>query len=182
MQHFVIEDTSFADLKLLKRKQNDDERGFFERFFCVEELSELCFQLSQMNRSFTAQKGALRGMHFQSPPFSETKIVSCLRGRVFDVALDLRRGSETFLKWHGEELSGDNHKSIVIPKGFAHGFQTLAEDCELLYLHDSPYNNEAEGQVNVFDSRAAIIWPLPVSMISKRDKNVPHLAQDFIGI
>ena len=100
----------------------------------------------------TASRGTVRGMHFQHPPHAETKFVSCLRGEVFDVAVDLRNGSPTFLHWHAEILSADNHRTLVIPEGFAHGFQTLSDDCEMLYFHTAAYNPEAEGGLNVHGS------------------------------
>ncbi len=124
----------------------------------------------------------MRGLHFQHPPDAETKFVHCLRGEVCDVAVDLRRGSPTFLRWHAELLSADNHRTFVIPEGFAHGFQTLADDCEMLYFHTAGYRQEAEGGLNAQDPRLAIRWPLPVAGLSPRDAEHAPLAADFAGV
>jgi dTDP-4-dehydrorhamnose 3,5-epimerase len=121
-------------------------------------------------------------MHFQHPPHAEIKLVSCLRGEVFDVAVDLRKGSPTFLQWHGELLSAQAQNSIYIPAGFAHGFQTMMDDCELLYLHSSAYDASAEGAVNVLDPGIAIRWPLPPADMSARDRSHAYLTSDFRGI
>jgi dTDP-4-dehydrorhamnose 3,5-epimerase len=121
-------------------------------------------------------------MHFQHPPHAETKLVSCLRGEVFDVAVDLRHNSPTFLRWHAERLSADNHKTLVIPEGFAHGFQTLTDDCEMLYFHTAAYQPGAEGGLNAQDPRLAIEWPLPVVGLSPRDAVYQFLGEDFSGV
>jgi dTDP-4-dehydrorhamnose 3,5-epimerase len=123
----------------------------------------------------------VRGMHFQYPPNSEDKFVSCLRGEVFDVAVDLRAGSPTFMHWRAELLSAENSKSFFIPKGFAHGFQTLTKNCELIYLHTQPYAPDAEGGLNPLDPRVGIEWPLPIADISPRDRAHASLA-DFSGL
>jgi dTDP-4-dehydrorhamnose 3,5-epimerase len=121
-------------------------------------------------------------MHFQHPPHAETKFVCCLRGEVFDVAVDLRRGSPTFLLWYAEILSADNHKTLVIPEGFAHGFQTLTKDCEMLYFHTAAYQAGSEGGLNTQDPRLAIQWPLDITEQSARDMAHPMLEQDFKGV
>jgi dTDP-4-dehydrorhamnose 3,5-epimerase len=121
-------------------------------------------------------------MHFQHPPYSETKLVSCLRGEVFDVAVDMRRGSPTLLHWHAEILSASNHRTLVIPEGFAHGFQTLTDNCEMLYLHTAPFRADAEGGLNAKDPRLAIAWPLPFGDLSARDSGYPLIANDFGGL
>jgi dTDP-4-dehydrorhamnose 3,5-epimerase len=139
--HFEVVSTPLAGLAVILRKPMRDERGFFERLFCQEELQTagLTKPIVQINRSLTRKKGTVRGMHFQYPPHSEVKIVSCLKGEIFDVAVDIRSGSATCLRWHGELLSAENNRSMLIPEGFAHGFQTLSDDCELLYLHTAAY-------------------------------------------
>jgi dTDP-4-dehydrorhamnose 3,5-epimerase len=121
-------------------------------------------------------------MHFQYPPGAEDKLVSCLRGEVWDVAVDLRKGSPTFLAWHAERLSAENGISLLIPKGFAHGFQTLTDDCELLYLHTADYAPDLEGAVNAFDPKLSIEWPLAVTAISDRDRAHPFVDADYSGI
>lgn len=163
---------------------SEDNRGFFSRFFCAEEFATLglAAPIVQINHTVTLKKGAVRGMHFQYPPHAETKIVSCLNGIIFDVAVDLRRGSKTFLKWHGEILSSENRKSLFIPEGFAHGFQTLSENCELIYLHTAPYTVDTEGALNAVDPSLGIDWPLPISEMSGRDKLHPFIGSDFKGV
>lgn len=181
---FEIFDTPLTDLCVLQRKPVGDSRGYLERLFCAEELQALASgrHIAQINHTLTASHGTVRGMHFQRPPHAEIKFVSCLRGEVFDVAVDLRHNSPTFLRWHAEVLSADNHKSLVIPEGFAHGFQTLTDDCEMLYFHTAAYRPGAEGGLNAQDPRLAIQWPLPVSVLSPRDAAHPLLADDFTGV
>jgi dTDP-4-dehydrorhamnose 3,5-epimerase len=171
-------------LALLQRYRGEDNRGFFSRLYCGAELAELGLRLpiAQINQSFTCRRGAVRGLHFQRPPHAEDKFVSCLRGEVFDVAVDLRRGSGTFLRWHGELLSADNARSLLIPQGFAHGFQALSDDCELLYLHSRAYAPEAEGALNARDPAVGIDWPLPITDLSARDAGHDFLPTDFSGI
>jgi dTDP-4-dehydrorhamnose 3,5-epimerase len=176
MQRFTFTPTPLPDLTLIERQRLGDDRGFFSRFFCVEEISGFgTGSIAQINHTMTREKGVIRGMHFQRAPHDETKFVSCLKGVIFDVAVDLRPGSPTYLKWHGEILSQDNARSLLIPAGFAHGFQTLSEDCELIYLHDKPYAPDAEGGVNPLDPKINISWPLPVSQMSARDSNFAFL-------
>lgn len=128
------------------------------------------------------KKGSLRGMHFQHAPSAEMKFVSCLRGEVFDVAVDLRPDSSTFLQWHAEVLSADNRKTLAIPEGFAHGFQTLADDCEMFYLHTAVYNQAAEGGLNPQDPALAIAWPLPITELSVRDSTHSMIEAGFSGV
>ncbi|HUT42663.1 MAG TPA: dTDP-4-dehydrorhamnose 3,5-epimerase [Gammaproteobacteria bacterium] len=181
---FEILATPISDLQVLQRKPLGDDRGYLERLFCVEELQAVLSgkTIAQINHTLTASRGTVRGMHFQHPPHAETKFVSCLRGEVFDVALDLRNDSPTFLQWHAEILSADNHRTLVIPEGFAHGFQTLSDHCEMLYFHTAPYNPEAEGGLNVNDPRLGITWPLPVTGLSPRDAGHPPVKADFAGV
>jgi len=183
-QRFDLIATAIAGLRVLQRKPRGDDRGYLERMFCADELEPLLSgrRIAQINHTFTARRGAIRGLHFQYPPHAETKFVSCLRGEVFDLAVDLRRNSPTFLRWHGEILSADNHKTMLIPEGFAHGFQTLTDDCEMLYLHTAAYHAAAEGGLLPEDPRLAIAWPLPVSGLSSRDARHPLLDDAFAGI
>lgn len=185
MSRFSIQATPLIGLKLVQRRQDGDSRGWFERLYCSEELAAAAgqpFVPLQINRSNTTSSGAVRGLHFQFPPHAEIKFVSCLRGAVFDVAIDLRAGSSTFLQWHGVCLSAENQASLLIPHGFAHGFQTLCEDCELLYLHSAAHAPEAEGGVHPLEPRAAIVWPLPITGMSARDAARHQLAPAFSGI
>jgi dTDP-4-dehydrorhamnose 3,5-epimerase len=184
MAMLTVTATPLAGLQVVQRKQLEDSRGFFSRLFCAEELAGAGFTrpVAQVNQTLTRQRGAVRGLHFQYPPHAEDKVVSCLHGEVFDVAVDLRRGSPTFMRWHAERLSADNQRSLLIPQGFAHGFQALSEGCELLYLHSMPYAPSAEGALNVRDPRLAIAWPLPIADLSPRDASHAHIGASFPGL
>ncbi|MDI1299691.1 dTDP-4-dehydrorhamnose 3,5-epimerase [Methylotenera sp.] len=184
MGRFDFIDTPLLGAKIVQRKKIEDSRGFLSRFFCADEFHEIGLKsgISQINHTLTRQKGAVRGLHFQYSPHAETKIVSCLNGEVFDVAVDLRKDSPTFLQWHGVVLSKENQRSFFIPEGFAHGFQTLTEDCELIYLHSAPYAKNAEGALNVLDPKLNINWPLPISDLSERDRNHLYIDQNYQGI
>ena len=167
---------------VIEPEPSTDDRGLFARIFCKEELQSILHGKSivQVNHSMTRHKGAIRGMHFQRPPTAEIKMVKCLRGSVFDVMIDLRSDSSTFLNWHGEKLSAENMKMMYIPEGFAHGFQTLEQNSELLYLHTEFYSPEHEGGVRYNDPKIGIKWPLEATDISERDRNHPLLAEDFL--
>jgi dTDP-4-dehydrorhamnose 3,5-epimerase len=138
--------------------------------------------VAQVNRTQTARRGTVRGMHLQLVPHAESKLVTCLRGAAFDVAVDLRHESPTFLRWHGEVLSGAGRLTMFIPEGFAHGYQTLADDCELLYLHSTAYQSSAEFGVNPRDPRLAIAWPIEIAEMSARDASHPMLTDDYPGV
>ena len=184
MTRFNCYETPLAGLKVVQRKPIEDTRGFLSRFFCAEEFKAFGFNqaISQINHTLTRQKGAVRGLHFQQAPYAELKLVSCLKGEVFDVAVDLRKDSPTFLHWYGEVLSEKNQRSLLIPAGFAHGFQTLKEDCELIYLHTAPYTKTAEAALNVVDARIDITWPLKITELSERDRLHPMIENGFEGI
>lgn len=184
MSRFDFIPTDLAGLTVVQRKAVADQRGFLSRFYCAEEFSKagLTKTIAQINHTLTSNKGALRGMHFQYPPHAETKLVICLQGEIFDVAVDVRRDSPTLLHWHGEILSAKNRKSLLISEGFAHGFQTLTEDCELMYIHTAAYHPEVEGALNATDPELDIVWPLAVTDISEKDRNHKLIEQDFEGI
>lgn len=169
---------------MLLRSPVADARGSFVRLFCSRELGAAGLKkpIVQINHSLTRSKGAVRGLHFQFPPHAETKIVSCLRGRVFDVAVDLRAGSPTFLRWHGVELSPEGRNAFFIPEGFAHGFQALEDESELLYLHTEAYAPSSEGALNAMEPRIGIAWPLEMTGISDRDRSHPPLDPAYPGI
>ena len=139
-------------------------------------------RIVQINHSRTRLPGALRGLHYQRPPHAEMKFVRCIRGRVWDVALDLRTGSPTFLQWHAEELNPDRSRMLVVPEGCAHGFQVLEPDSEMLYLHTAFYEPAFEGGLAYNDPRLAITWPLPVTELSGADSRRPFLTEDFLGL
>lgn len=181
---FAIFDTPIAGVKQLQRRPLIDHRGYFERLFCAQELQPLLAGRSivQINHSLTTRRGAVRGLHFQHPPHAELKMVSCLRGAVWDVAVDLRKDSPTFLHWHAEELTPDNAGMLVIPEGCAHGFQVLEPESELLYLHMAFYAPKAEGGLRYDDPRLAIAWPLPATDLSPRDQTHPLINAHFSGL
>jgi dTDP-4-dehydrorhamnose 3,5-epimerase len=184
MSRFSIHATPMTGLSVIQRHPIGDERGYFERVFCTDELQTIIGkrQIVQINHTLTAKVGTVRGLHFQHPPHAEMKLVTCLRGEVFDVAVDLRPDSPSFGQHHAELLSAENHKSLAIPEGFAHGFQTLTEDCELLYLHTAAYAPSAEGGLDALDPGLNIHWPLPVTERSARDQAHPRMGLDFAGI
>ncbi|HSZ84679.1 MAG TPA: dTDP-4-dehydrorhamnose 3,5-epimerase [Puia sp.] len=161
-----------------------DDRGWFARYYCKKDFEEIGYQKEwvQLNHSFTKYKCSIRGMHYQLPPFSEIKLVRCIHGSVFDVIVDVRKNSATFLQWFGAELSAENKKMIYIPEGFAHGFQTLTDDCELLYHHSEFYVQGAEAGILYNEPLIQIEWPLTVNVISKRDLQHPQLTNSFEGI
>jgi dTDP-4-dehydrorhamnose 3,5-epimerase len=163
---------------------NKDERGWFARTYCKNEFQQIGHSKEwvQINHSFTAKKGTIRGMHFQFPPYSEIKMLRCISGVVFDVIVDIRKESPTFLNWVGLELSAENKKMLFIPEGFAHGFQTLTDNAELIYHHSSFYVPGHEGGLRFDDKRLNIKWPCPVTEISERDSHHPHLTEEFNGI
>ncbi len=169
----VVETTPYADL-----------RGAFSRLYCDQQLSKVMGRrrIVQINHSRTLAKGAIRGLHFQHPPHAEMKLVRCLKGRVWDIAVDLRKNSPSFLSWHAEELTPDNARMMVIPEGFAHGFQVMEPGSELLYLHTAFYAPDAEGGFRYDDSKLAIDWPLTVTDVSARDQRHPLIDSNFEGI
>jgi dTDP-4-dehydrorhamnose 3,5-epimerase len=169
---------------ILETQPHEDDRGMFSRLFCHNDLQDLLDgkQILQINHSLTRHKGALRGMHFQRPPQAEIKIVTCLAGSVFDVIIDIRQNSPTFLQWHGVRLSPDNRKLIFIPDGFAHGFQTLEENSELLYLHTAFYSPDHEGAIHYNDPLVDVKWPLNITNISEKDEACPYLNKNHLNI
>lgn len=184
MSRFDFIQTTISGLKLVQRMANEDHRGFLSRFYCADEfhLAGISKPIAQINHTLTRKTGSVRGLHFQNPPHAEIKMVSCLKGEIWDVAVDLRRSSPTFLQWYGEILTSENRKSMLIPEGFAHGFQTLVEDCELIYLHTEAYCPEAEGALNVADPTLNISWPLPINDLSERDSSHPFITREYQGI
>lgn len=176
--------TPITGLWEVQTEPRGDERGQLTRLFCTELFADIRPDLRfvQTNLSYTAQRGTVRGMHFQRAPALEAKLIRCLRGRVFDVAVDLRSGSPTFGRWHAVELSQDNQRQLFIPEGCAHGFQTLCDDVELLYQHTAAYSPDCEGGVRHDDPILAIAWPLPVSVLSERDRLHPLIAPNFSGV
>ena len=184
MSRFGIQPAPLKGLSVLQRHPIRDDRGSLDRLFCLDELKPLLGQrtIVQVNHTVTVKTGTIRGMHFQHPPHAEMKLVTCLHGGIFDVAVDLRAASPTFLHWHGEHLSADNHRTLAIPEGFAHGFQSLTDDCELLYLHTAAYQLDAEDGLDALDPVLGIRWPVPVSERSARDQAHAPITAAFTGL
>jgi len=184
MGRLTVTELPLAGLRLVTRTRLGDARGFLSRVFCAEELAQAGWvkPIAQINHTNTAAAGTVRGMHFQIPPHAEMKLVTCLQGEVWDVAVDLRAGSPTFLHWHAEMLSRDNGNAFLIPEGFAHGFQAMTDRCDLLYLHSAAHAASAESAVRFDDPRLRIAWPRPVTEVSARDRNHPLLPVEFTGI
>jgi dTDP-4-dehydrorhamnose 3,5-epimerase len=161
-----------------------DFRGEFSRLFCAREFAHIGLRdpIAQINHSTTSEVGTIRGLHFQKPPKAEVKVVRCLKGIAYDVVVDLRKGSGTFLKWHGEMISPENLLMVYIPKGFAHGFQSLEPLTELLYLHTESYDPAFEGGLRYDDPAVGIKWPVPVTEISERDRKFAFLTPEFSGL
>jgi dTDP-4-dehydrorhamnose 3,5-epimerase len=161
-----------------------DNRGWFARFFCKDEFLQIGHDKEwvQLNHSVSFEKATIRGMHFQLPPYQEIKMVRCIAGKVFDVIVDLRKGSPTFLQWYGAELSEDNQQMMYIPAGFAHGFQTLTDNCQLIYHHSERYTPKAESGLRFDDPAVSIKWPLPLKTISDKDAQYPYIGAHFKGV
>ena len=181
---FDVIDTPLAGLKLLRRKRLGDHRGYLTRLFDAEELAELGWTgpIAQINETGTGERGTVRGFHYQKPPFAEAKLITCTRGRILDVAVDIRKGSPTFLQHFAAELSDENDLSFLLPEGFAHGYQALSDDVRMLYAHSAPYRIEAEAGLNVADPRLGIDWPLPIANLSARDQAFALLTDQFEGV
>ena len=184
MSYFNVSDTSIDGVRIIDTNPRLDHRGAFSRWFCSDELSSVMGgrQVVNINYSKTMLKGSIRGMHFQYPPYAEMKIVRCIRGKIIDTIVDVRKNSPTFLKHISVELSEDNMRMLVVPEGFAHGFQTLVDNCEIMYLVTAHYNHDAEAGLNYLDPTLNINWPLPVADISDRDSKHAYIDEIFEGV
>jgi dTDP-4-dehydrorhamnose 3,5-epimerase len=179
-----FQETNLKGSYLINLNKKEDKRGFLNRIFCKKILKPILKNknITQINHTLTKKVGSIRGLHFQYHPHAEIKIVNCFKGKIWDVAVDLRKKSPTFLHYHSEILSDKNLKSFFIPEGFAHGFQTLTPHCEILYFHTANYNLNYEGTINPLDPRISIKWPKPISEMSKKDRNQSDLDENFLGI
>lgn len=177
--HFIK--TPLEGAYVIDLDKKGDERGFFARFFCTKEFSSNGLEPSfvQVNNSSSAKKGTLRGMHYQLAPKGETKLVRCIKGSLYDVILDLRPDSKTFGQSFGCELTADNRRMMYVPKGFAHGFLTLQDDTEALYLVSEFYSPEHERGLRWNDPKFDIQWPISPETISDKDKNHPLFNADY---
>lgn len=184
MTRFHTTDLPLAGLKRVQRQPIRDQRGSLTRIFCAEALAAAGWNqpIAQINHTSTKLQGTVRGLHYQRPPCAEMKLVSCLRGEIWDIAVDVRQGSPTFLQWYGERLSADNLNALLIPQGFAHGFQALTDDVEIMYCTSAPYAPELECGLHPQDPALGIAWPLPISVLSERDAKHPWIESHFSGI
>lgn len=169
----IFKKTSLKGNYLIDLEMHGDERGFFARFFCEKDFKAvgLNAQWLQINNSMSSKAGTLRGLHYQLPPHAEIKLVRCVKGSIWDVVVDLRRGSKTFGKWFGATLSDDNRTMMYVPKGFAHGFISISPESEIIYLVSNPYNPEAERTLLWNDPDVGIKWPFDPVIISSKDLN-----------
>jgi dTDP-4-dehydrorhamnose 3,5-epimerase len=177
-------ETSIHGAWVIKSQAFQDDRGAFSRLFCSRELQAILGsrKIAQINLSMTRSVGTVRGLHYQNSPHAELKIIRCLKGRVFDVAVDLRHDSPSFLKWNAVELTPENNLAYLIPEGCAHGFQVLEENSQLLYLHTAFYSPESELAVRFDDPKISVNWPLSPTNVSARDKSHPLLNEVFEGV
>ncbi len=184
MNEVKLQALDLEGLYLIRQKVFCDERGRFARLFCQTSLTlqGRSFDIRQINHSRTSEQGSVRGLHYQQAGYAESKLITCVRGAVWDVAVDLRPDSPTFLQWHAEELRADDGRSLLIPAGFAHGFQALTDDSEVLYFSDADYAPAHEAGLLVTDSALAISWPLPVKNLSAKDACHSLLDADFAGV
>ena len=173
----IFDTTPLDGVYLIRPQRHHDERGFFARTFCEQEFTEQNSHTKfvQCSVSFTAKRGSIRGMHLQRPPHEEVKLVRCAQGRAQDVVVDLRPNSPNFGRWESFDLSADNGDAVLIPAGFAHGFQTLKDNTELFYMISAPYTPEAASGVRYDDPKIGIEWALPVTMVSEKDRSWPLL-------
>jgi dTDP-4-dehydrorhamnose 3,5-epimerase len=181
---FNIRNTSLAGLQIIDRLPIKDDRGWLERIYCQDSIGELANgkTIRQITKTLTVKKGTVRGLHFQKPPYAEIKIISCLKGKIWDVVVDLRKNSPTFLNYFAVELSEDQHQSLLVPEGFAHGFQSLTNNCQIIYFNTSNHNPDAEGGINALDPRLSIQWPLEIILRSTRDTNRQFIEENFDGL
>lgn len=184
MSRFNFIKTDIDGVWIIETKPIIDHRGYFERHFCCNDFQEIGLNkpIVQINHSRTIGAGSIRGIHYQTAPFYEIKIVRCIKGAIYDVAVDLRKNSPTFLKHIAIELSERNFKMLYIPEGCGHGFQTLSDDAEVFYMVTESFNSKADSAINPLDSILSIEWPLALGCISEKDKNGLNISSDFKGI
>lgn len=181
--NFVFKKTKLKDAYIIKKNKRSDDRGFFQRLYCIEEFnSVLKKKIKNINNSLTVQRGTIRGMHFQLKPYAETKIISCVKGSIFDVIIDIRKNSPTYLKKFCIELNPENNLSLLVPEGFAHGFQSLEKNSEIIYLTTQFYNSKKEGGLNALDNKLKIKWPINKKYFSDKDRRQKFIDNSFKGI
>ena len=172
-----LTNTALPEVKLIEPQVFGDNRGWFYESYNYEKLKELGIDtvFIQDNRSFSAEKGTLRGIHFQKTPYAQTKLICCTKGKILDVAVDLRKGSPNYLKWISVELSEENKAMLYIPKGFGHGFVTLTDDVEVLYKVDGYYNKESDRSIRFDDREIGVEWGVTDPIVSEKDMNAPKV-------
>jgi dTDP-4-dehydrorhamnose 3,5-epimerase len=173
-------ETKLKGAYILEINKIEDDRGFFGRSWCRNELADhgIKSDIKQINTSRTLKKGTIRGMHYQIDPYQEQKFIRCTRGRIFDVMVDLRPDSPTFLQWVGNELTEDNYRIAFVPENFAHGFVSLTDDCEVYYPVTQFYTPGAERGIRWDDAALKIDWPVPVIHVSDKDRSHPDFNLD----
>jgi dTDP-4-dehydrorhamnose 3,5-epimerase len=184
MERFTYEKTAIEGVYIITPKKIIDSRGYYERYFCVEEFKEVGFTepVKQINHSMSIQKGIVRGFHYQLPPHCEMKLVRCIKGKIFDVALDVRKDSPTFLQHVSVELSEENSKYLLLPEGVAHGFQTMTENSEIIYIVNKMYAPSVDKVVNPLDPMINVSWPVEVDMERSKEVKQTFLTKDFTGV
>ena len=180
----LIDPAPIEGLFIIQSQPIGDSRGWFSRAYCKQEFETagLNGEWVQANQSFSSKKGTVRGLHFQKPPFQEIKLIRCIAGKIFDIAVDIRKGSPTFLHWFGVELSDENQKMLYVPGGFAHGFMALTDDVQLYYQVSQYYNQPYEAGLRYNDSLLNIKWPEEITEVSKKDSEHELLKNDFEGL
>lgn len=179
-----LHNTKLNGVAVLELSPISDERGTFTRILCRRELEEfgVTSEFVQCNQSICNARGTLRGLHYQTPPHAEAKLVHCVKGRIFDVAVDIRKGSATFLDWVGIELSSGDNQSIYVGPGFAHGYMALTDCAEVIYHSSAYYTPENEARVRFDDARVGIVWPIEIPILSPKDSATDRLSEDFTGV
>jgi dTDP-4-dehydrorhamnose 3,5-epimerase len=179
----IFKETKLAGAYLISLQLIEDDRGFFARTWCRDEFAahNLNTRLVQANVSHNRLRGTLRGLHYQAAPYAETKVVRCIRGAIYDVIVDIRESSPSYLDWIGVELTEANREMVYVPEGFAHGFQTLSDGSEVEYQMSEFFNADAAGGLRYDDPAIGIKWPLPVETISTKDASWPLLEVSVPG-
>jgi dTDP-4-dehydrorhamnose 3,5-epimerase len=178
-----ITNTLIEDLLIVEPNVFGDSRGWFSETYNEKVFKEngIPIKFIQDNHSYSSQKGVLRGLHFQNEPYAQTKLVRCTKGKIWDVAVDLRKSSPTYLKWFGVELTAENHKMLLVPQGFAHGFVTLEKDCEVQYKVDNFYDKNSDRSIKYNDQDINITWPINKVILSDKDINAPLLKDSDVN-
>jgi dTDP-4-dehydrorhamnose 3,5-epimerase len=179
----IFEETQLKGAYIVSLQLLQDQRGAFARTYCKKEFAEIGHnkEFVQINQSYNTTKGTIRGMHFQLPPYQEIKLIRCIKGAVLDVIVDLRKNSKTFLHYFAVELSAENRKAIYVPENFAHGFQTLEDNSELIYQHTEYYTAQADAGIRFDDPALNISWTLPPVMVSEKDMHYSLIDSEFKG-